>query len=57
MKSLLWGRLERISRTLDRMNSENGWQTVHISQPLPYPPPHREFAETIRVIHEVCRVE
>jgi len=46
-----------VARTLERLNAEDGWSTVHISEPLPYLPRHPEFAETIRVIHGVCRVE
>lgn len=46
-----------IAATLDRLTLEGGWSVAHISEPLPYLPLHPEFAETVRVIHGVRRVE
>jgi len=46
-----------IADVLDGLAREGGWSTVSVSDPLPYLPRHPEFADTIQVIHGVCRVD
>lgn len=42
--------------TLARLETEGGWNTLRITEPMPYLADHPEFAEDIQVIYGICRV-